>query len=770
MRFPKASSAPRLFGSVTLALGVAGFASWWSPIRALSGLPINGTHINPVTALAVALLGAGVLAGAGAAGAGDGRRSRLVIRACACALLAMAAARLGAAIGLWSFRVDALPVPGGPNPLADSEMAPMSAVASLLGGLGLLATPPRTERARALGQGLFLAVALVGATALIGHLYEATAFHGPMALVTAIGLVTAATGALFLDPEHAFIGFLRGRGAAGHLARRLLPMVILVPVLVSWLRLLGQRAGWFGLATGSALVAVSNIVIIAALVWLGLSQVDRAEAATRATQAALAESEERHRLLFEQGPLPAWVFDAETLAFLSVNQAAIEAYGYTRDEFTRMTIRDIRPVEDLPQLEKTLATLTPATPARSGMWRHRRADGTVIDVEVLSHVLTYGGRSAVLVLAQDVTERHRMEAALRASEERFRTLAMTANDGIVSGDADGRVTYFNPGAERMFGFAASEVLGHPITRLMPERFSAAHTLGLQRVVAGGEPRTIGRTVDLIGRRSEGREFPIEISLSMWQDADRPAFTAVIRDTTERVKAEEARRRYAAELESANAELDAFSYSVSHDLRAPLRAIDGFGQALLEDCGDSLDATARDHLLRIRNGTQRMGSLIDDLLELSRVTRSAMNRERVDLSALATLVADTLSAQAPARSVDWCIAPSVVADGDPRLLRVVLENLLGNAWKYTGKTARARIEFGAEGEDGTRRYYVRDNGAGFDMTYAGKLFTPFQRLHTTADFEGSGVGLATVARVIRRHGGRVWAEGSVGKGATVSFTL
>jgi light-regulated signal transduction histidine kinase (bacteriophytochrome) len=305
---------------------------------------------------------------------------------------------------------------------------------------------------------------------------------------------------------------------------------------------------------------------------------------------------------------------------------------------------------------------------------------------------------------------------------------------------------------------------------MPERFRAAHTSGLERVVAGGEPRTIGRTVDVVGRRSEGREFPIEISLSRWQDADRPAFTAVIRDTTERVKAEEARRRYAAELESANAELDAFSYSVSHDLRAPLRAIDGFGQALLEDCGESLVDTARDHLRRIRSATQRMGSLIDDLLELSRVTRSAMNRERVDLSALATLIADNLSGQGPARSVEWSIAPGVYADGDPALLRVVLENLIGNAWKYTGKTERARIEFGLEGEGGAPRYYVRDNGAGFDMTYAGKLFAPFQRLHTTSEFEGSGVGLATVARVIRRHGGKVWAEGAVGRGATVSFTL
>ncbi len=231
-------------------------------------------------------------------------------------------------------------------------------------------------------------------------------------------------------------------------------------------------------------------------------------------------------------------------------------------------------------------------------------------------------------------------------------------------------------------------------------------------------------------------------------------------------------RASGELRDANRELEAFTYSVSHDLRAPLRSIDGFSQILLEDYSDKLDKEGEEHLGRVRAASQRMGRLIDDLLGLSRVTRGTLRRETVDLSALAADIAEDLEGSQPERRVEFVIAKGLFAEGDSGLLRVALENLLGNAWKFTGDEPEATIEFGYGAHRGSRTaaYYVRDSGAGFDMAYADKLFGVFQRLHSEKDFEGTGVGLATVWRVIGRHGGRVWAEGEVGKGATFYFTL
>ncbi len=245
----------------------------------------------------------------------------------------------------------------------------------------------------------------------------------------------------------------------------------------------------------------------------------------------------------------------------------------------------------------------------------------------------------------------------------------------------------------------------------------------------------------------------------------------------RVRAEEASQNLEDanhKLEATNRELEAFSYSVSHDLRAPLRSIDGFSQILLEDYAEELDEDGKDYLGRVRGASQRMGRLIDDLLGLSRVTRGTMNRERVDLSTLAEEVAQGLREARPERAVEFSAREGLEVWGDPRLLRVALENLIGNAWKFTAKASGARVEFGVD-EELSRRgrvpvYYVRDNGAGFEMAYADKLFGAFQRLHGSDEFEGTGIGLATVQRIVHRHGGRIWAEGEVGRGATFYFTL
>jgi signal transduction histidine kinase len=243
-----------------------------------------------------------------------------------------------------------------------------------------------------------------------------------------------------------------------------------------------------------------------------------------------------------------------------------------------------------------------------------------------------------------------------------------------------------------------------------------------------------------------------------------------KEIMERKRADEEIQRTNRELRAANKELEAFSYSVSHDLRTPLRSIDGFSQALLEDYADKLDATAQDHLQRVRRAAQRMATLIDDMLNLSRVTRCELRREKLDLSAMAKSIAGELQEAEPARRVGFVIADGLTAVGDPQLLRAALDNLLRNSWKYTSGHPTARIEFGRSEEHEKHPFIVRDDGAGFDPRYADRLFGAFQRLHTAKEFPGTGVGLATVQRIIHRHGGEIWAEGAVEKGATFYFTL
>jgi PAS domain S-box-containing protein len=393
-----------------------------------------------------------------------------------------------------------------------------------------------------------------------------------------------------------------------------------------------------------------------------------------------------------------------------------------------------------------------------------RSDGTEFPVEIsLSPIETEDG-TLVSSAIRDITERTRQE-------QRFRSLLEAAPDAIVIVDAQGRIVLVNAQTEHLFGYSRDELLGQRIEVLIPERTRSRHPELRQSYFASPQARSMGALGrELLGLRKDGSEFPVEISLSPLDTHEGFLVSSAIRDVTERKRAADEMALAVEAAEHANRELEAFSYSVAHDLRSPLRGVDGFSLALLEDCGDQLGPEGRRYIDRIRASVQRMSQLIDDLLMLARVTQHDLQRAPVDLSAIARATLTALHVSDPDRKVDVRIEEGLCVEGDPRLIRIALDNLLGNAWKFTSRRPDAWIELSALHENDCLIYCVRDNGVGFDMQHSSKLFGVFQRLHSVSEFPGTGIGLATVQRIIRRHGGRIWAEAEVGAGAAFHFTF
>lgn len=622
------------------------------------------------------------------------------------------------------------------------------------------------------------------------------------------------------------------------------------------------------------------------------------------------ESEERLHTVLESLSEGLVISDLEGQV-IHWNRAGLKMHGFSSMGECLVRLADFQNIFELSSLEGTALHLE--------QWPLARviAGEALVDYEVnvrrldreWNRVFRYSGaivkepngRALAFVAITDVTERNQAEQELRRSQKQLSGIIGSAMDAVITVDDEQRIILFNAAAERMFLFPAEDAIGQPLDRFIPERFRAAHKHHVQDF---GQThvtrRSMGALGALYGLRADGEEFPIEASISQIESDGQNLYTVILRDISERKRAEEALKEQArildlapvlikdlndriifwntgaeqmygwkseealekathhlfktgyprpqeeikarllsrghwegelvhttkdgrqltivsrwvlhrdaqgkpkailevnndvterkqaereirrlneelewrvadrtAQLEAVNKELEAFSYSVSHDLRAPLRHINGFSQALIEDYGDKLDAGAKSYLKQVREASQEMAQLIDDVLELARVTRTEMKREKVDLTTVARRVIADLEKTNGQRKVAVEIEEGLSTRGDKRLLQVALVNLLGNAWKFTTRRNAAEIYFGRAERNGEQVYVVRDNGAGFDMAHANKLFLAFQRLHTAGDFEGTGIGLATVQRIIGRHGGRVWAEGEVNKGATFYFTL
>jgi PAS domain S-box-containing protein len=350
-------------------------------------------------------------------------------------------------------------------------------------------------------------------------------------------------------------------------------------------------------------------------------------------------------------------------------------------------------------------------------------------------------------------------------------IVRSSDDAILGSTIAGLVTTWNPAAERIYGYQAQEMVGQSVTILCPPERIGEIEETLDKIGRG--ERVVHR--ETVRRRKDGSTFPVSVTTSPIHDDDGRLIgvSAIARDLTEQQQARAAAefRRRSEELERVNQSLDDFTYSIAHDLRGPLRALGGYSSALMEDCADDLGEVGRGYAERILAASGQMSALIDGLLTLSRIARAEMRLDGVDLGAEVARIAADLQEGTPERRVHFAIERPVQARADRRLIRTVLQNLVENAWKFTSGQDDALIEFGtAPAEDAAICCYVRDDGAGFDPHYAGKLFQPFQRLHAVSDFPGSGIGLASVRQIVDRHGGRAWAEGVVGEGATFYFTL
>jgi PAS domain S-box-containing protein len=462
------------------------------------------------------------------------------------------------------------------------------------------------------------------------------------------------------------------------------------------------------------------------------------------------------------------------------NDGAERIKGYRAEEIIGEHFSKFYTPEDVAQ-EKPLQELKIATEHgrfEEEGWRVRK-DGSLFWASVIITALhdPSGRLRGFGKVTRDITERQRAAEALKVSEERLQMAVEAAQLGVWDLDLINDQAFRSLRHDQIFGYESPQPkwgIEIAMTHIIPEdreRFRASLAEAFKSNDFLMECR-INRAADHSLRwiSAQGR---------VYRDlAGKPVrMMGVVADTTDRKQREqefESHRQELArsnsDLAAANNELESFSYSVSHDLRSPLRTIDGFSHALLEDCNDRLDDTGKTHLKRIRAATQRMGALIDDLLNLSRISRTELRKQSVDISALALAIAGDLQKAEPERQIELRIEGGLRTSADLGLLRIVLENLLSNAWKFTSKRVSAHIEFGKARGNGTPAFFVRDDGAGFDPAFADRLFGAFQRLHAANEFPGTGVGLATVQRIVQRHGGRIWAESAVERGATFLFTL
>jgi PAS domain S-box-containing protein len=503
-------------------------------------------------------------------------------------------------------------------------------------------------------------------------------------------------------------------------------------------------------------------------IWRDITESKRA-------QEALTESEEKFSKIFHASPNPFCIASIEGETFIDINESYSRYTGYTREETIGRTSEELGLWVNEDDVKTMRSILMQKGRILNHQFATRMKSGELRTVLFSAEIITIAGRRCIIIAITDITERKKVEDALKMSEENFRHSLDDSPLGIRIVNSTGEPIYINQTLLEIYGYSTlEEYQSRPVEKRFTPDMYQEHLKVLQEMANHEVVPKIGET-SIVRKDGEIRHLVVLTKEILWNSEKQ--YQLLYIDISERKKADEKLKEAMANMEqssarlaAANKELEVFSYSVSHDLRSPLRSIDGFSQALLEDYADKLDDTGKDYLKRLRNASQKMGELIDGLLRLSRLSRSELHRMTLDLSTMAVEIIARLRETQPERKVEFIVGEDLVAEADPQLCRALLENLLGNAWKFTGKVPHPVIELGSIKSGAQKTFFVRDNGAGFDMTYVDKLFGAFQRLHDNADFPGTGIGLATVQRIVNRHGGRVRAEGETGKGATFYFTF